>query len=169
MRRKHHIKSRLDCVKTKFQRDKDYFKKVFWSDESKIELFGHNDATHVWREDGAAYSQQSTIPTMKHGSGNIMVCGCFAYSETEELRNIDSTMKSAKYIKIFRRLLAFICSESRTRPDKLFQQVNDPKQTAKETCAWFEDNNIKVMKRPGQYPDMNPRENVWKLLKKRIR
>ena len=36
----------------------------------------------IWREDGAAYSQNNTIPTKKHGGGNTMAWGCFAYSET---------------------------------------------------------------------------------------
>ena len=85
MLKKRHIKSRLDFDKTNLQRYDDYFKKRFLSDESKIVIFGHNDATHVWREDGAVYSQKNTIPTMKHGCGNIMVCGCFA---TEELKNL---------------------------------------------------------------------------------
>ena len=82
------------------QHDEDYLKKILWSDEIKIVLFGHNDATHVWREDGAAQSQKNTIPTKKHGGGNIMVCGSFVYSGTEELIIIGTTMKSAKRIKI---------------------------------------------------------------------
>ena len=37
---------------------------------------------------------------MKPVGGNIMVWGCFAYCGTEELRIIDSTMKSPKNSKI---------------------------------------------------------------------
>ena len=73
MLKKRHIKSRLDFAKTNLQHDDDYFKKILWSVENKTALFVHNDATHVWREGGAAYSQKNTIPTMKHGCGNFMV------------------------------------------------------------------------------------------------
>ena len=43
-----------------------------WSDETKIELFGLNAKHHVWRRPG-------TIPRMKHGSGSIMLWGCFQW------------------------------------------------------------------------------------------
>ena len=90
----------MDCAKTNLQLDNDYFKKILLSDVSKIELFGYRDANHVWREDGAAYSQKNTITTMKHGGGNIMVWRCFVCSRAEELRIIDSTMKLVQpYLK----------------------------------------------------------------------
>ena len=50
----------------------------------------------------------------------------------------------------------------------MFQQDKDRKHTSKVTRAWFEDNNIKVMKWPRQSSDMNPIEILRKLLKKRI-
>ena len=67
MLKKCHIKSRLDCAKTNLQHDNDYFKRILWSDESKIDPFDHNDAAHVWKEDGATYSQNNTIPTAWFG------------------------------------------------------------------------------------------------------
>ena len=119
-----------------------------WSDEIKIVLFGHNDATQVWGEDGAAYSQKSTIPSMKHGCGNIMVCGCFLYSGSEELITIGSTIKLAKYFKNLEDCLQSSVQKLQPVQDWMFQQDIDPKHTAKVTRAWFEDNNIKVIKWP---------------------
>jgi hypothetical protein len=43
--------------------------KIRWSDETKIELFGLNAKRHIWRKPG-------TIPSVKHGGGSIMLCGC---------------------------------------------------------------------------------------------
>ena len=99
MIKKCHIKSRLDCAKTNLYHDNEFFKKTLWTDESKTDIFDNNDATHASRENGAANSHKNTIPTMKHVGGNIMV-RFFVYSETEDLRNIDSTKKSVKYIRI---------------------------------------------------------------------
>ena len=49
-----------------------------WSDETKIELFGINLTRRVWRKRNADYDPKNTIPTVKHGGGNLMLWGCFS-------------------------------------------------------------------------------------------
>ena len=44
----------------------DHEKQNFWSDKTKIELFGLNAKRHVWRNTG-------TIPMVKHDGGGIML------------------------------------------------------------------------------------------------
>ena len=56
--------------------------KILGSDETKIELFGLNAKRHVWSKPG-------TIPTVKHGGGNIMLWGCFSAAGTGRLVRID--------------------------------------------------------------------------------
>ena len=51
------------------------WEKVMWSDENKIELFGINSTRRVWRKRNAEYNPKNIIPTVKHGGGNLMLCG----------------------------------------------------------------------------------------------
>ncbi|KAI3356745.1 hypothetical protein L3Q82_003428 [Scortum barcoo] len=53
------------------------WEKVMWSDETKIELFGINSTRRVWRKKKDEYHPKNTIPTVKHGGGNIMLWGAF--------------------------------------------------------------------------------------------
>ena len=106
---------------------------------------------------------------MKHVGGNIMAYGCFAYSEAEEHLILGNTMKSAKYIKSLEDCLQSSVQKLEPVPDWMLKQDIDPKRTAKVTRVWFEHSNIKVMKRLKHSPEMNPIENLRKLLRKNIR
>ena len=46
---------------------------------------------------------------------------------------------------------------------------NDHKHTSKFVVKWHEDNKVKVLEWPSQSPDLNPLENIWAKLRKRVR
>uniref|UniRef100_A0AAZ3S129 Transposase n=1 Tax=Oncorhynchus tshawytscha TaxID=74940 RepID=A0AAZ3S129_ONCTS len=74
--------ARLECAKRHLKDSQTMRNKILWSDETKIELFGLNAKSHVWRKPG-------TIPTVKHGGGSIMLCGCFSAAVTGRLGRIE--------------------------------------------------------------------------------
>ena len=61
----------------------------YWSDVTKIKLFGINSTFRVWSGKNAEYD---TIPTVKHGGGNLMLWGCFSAKGTGQLHCIEGTM-----------------------------------------------------------------------------
>ncbi len=67
------------------------------SDETKIQLLDINSTRRVWRRRNAAYDPKNTIPTVKHGGGNIMLWGCFSAKGTGQLHRIKGTMDGAMY------------------------------------------------------------------------
>ena len=58
------------------QRHKElnFWKHVLWSDETKIELFGHNAHHYIWRKKREAHKPENTVPTVKQG-GTASCCG----------------------------------------------------------------------------------------------
>ncbi len=53
--------------------------------------------------------------------------------------------------------------------DFIFQQDLAPAHTAKGTKSWFSDHGVTVLDWPANSPDLNPIENLWVIVKRKMR
>ncbi|KAK3518682.1 hypothetical protein QTP70_008165 [Hemibagrus guttatus] len=141
-----HVQARLKSAREHLDDPEEDWEKVIWSDETKIELFGKNSTCRVWRRKNAELHPKNTIPTVKHGGGNIMLWGCFSAKGPGRLIRVKERMNGAMYREILSKNLLPSARALKMKRGWVFQHDNDPKHTARATKEWLRKKHFKLRK-----------------------
>ncbi len=134
--------------------------KVMFSDESN---FAFPLKIRVPESGGRERGTESTllevqckVSTVSDGLGCHVICWCWAtvFSEVQEV--LEHFMLPA-------------ADQLYGDADFIFQQDLAPAHSAKATSTWFKDHGIPVLNWPANSPDLNPIENLWGIVKRKMR
>jgi hypothetical protein len=93
--------------------------------------------------------------------------GFFTASSPGSLVPVDGVMNSSKYIEILKnRVLQFL--QTFADGKGTFQHDFSPCHSSKSVQKFIQENKISMLDWPGNSPDMNPIDNLWSILKKRL-
>lgn len=134
---KKHQKHRFDfALAHRDWTDHDWMR-VIWSDETKINRFGSDGRTWVWK----GSEEKGLIPrevegTVKHGGGSLMMWGCMLWRGTGQACKIDGRMDADLYKQILEEdLMGSLEEHGLNVKDVIFQQDNDPKHKSKKATV----------------------------------
>ncbi len=82
---------------------------------------------------------------------------------------LKSTVNAAIYQEILEHFMLPSADKLYGDADFIFQQDLAPAHTAKGTKSWFNDHGVTVLDWPANSPDLNPIENLWGIVKRKMR
>ncbi len=82
---------------------------------------------------------------------------------------LKSTVNAAIYQDILEHFMLPSADKLYGDADLIFQQDLAPAHTAKGTKSWLNDHGVTVLDWPANSPDLNPKENLWGIVKRKMR
>lgn len=147
----------------------DQWKKVIFSDESSFKCVRASARTVRRPPKSNRYDPRYTIKTVTH-SLSLMVWGSFSGEHgAGELFFLEpkQTMNGDVYLDVLKDYLH--CFFDLHQPDGFFLHDGAPPHKCHDVKQWLRENKIAEIEWPGNSPDLNPIENVWSLMKRRLK
>ncbi len=142
--------------------------KVLFSDESKFCISFGNQGPRVWRKSGEAQIPCCLKSSVKFPQ-SVMIWAAMSSAGVGPLCFLKSTVNAAIYQEILEHFMLPSADKLYGDADFIFQQDLAPAHTAKGTKSWFNDHGVTVLDWPANSPDLNPIENLWGIVKRKMR
>lgn len=142
--------------------DPAFWFNVVFTDETRVRL-NSDGIVRVLRKPDTRYQPQNT-KNLSNDKRSIMFWGAIRSDGRKMLTKCSNNLNSDEYKKIlvdYREELHF--------NDLIFQQDNAPIHRALKISNFFSENNWKTLDWPPYSPDINIIENLWGIIKQRLR
>lgn len=153
--------------------EKDW-ERVLFSDEAIVQGEGGHKSGRVWvrrvRGNEEALQSQYIQHTLPHPI-SINIWACFSSAGVGYSYIYNQSMSAKEYVNIISTHLLpsadSLFTES-PREQWYYLQDNAPVHKSKLATKWFHDNGITCIDFPPYSPDLNPIENLWEDIEKRV-
>ena len=160
------IKDRLAFCRKYEKWTPDMWKTVMFSDESTFSQF-HSYVRNVQRPRNQRYNMRYVVPTVKQAPTTV-VWASFCGSGRGGLWFMpkNTTINGTVYLNILKDKLP---THMGIQNCKIFQHDGSPCHRTAAVSRWLEEEGIEVLGPwPGSSPDLNPIENLWTHMKKKV-
>lgn len=127
-----------------------------------------NKAQYVRRKISEKYHEDCVIKTVKYPT-SVMIWSVISGKGLGRLYVVEGIMRQDQYRDVLQhRLLPQLRDWFGEMEKFIFMQDGAPCHTAKSIKKFLSEEKVPLLDWPGNSPDVNPIENVWELLKRKI-
>lgn len=162
-----HMADRLSFAQAHLGWTDNDWKQVVFADETFLGL-GNEGQVWVQRPAGKAYDKEYMKHQKRNFAERVGFYSFFSYHGVGPAHVYAWNMNEYLYRAALDDLLNPYFKQNRTRGLKYYLHDNAKYHASHFTQNWFADKPIECIKLPARSPDLNPTENLWSELKRRI-
>lgn len=162
-----HRQRRLQWARDHRHLQPQHWNHVVFSDEARFEVYRHDGRVRVRRRVEELYHEACILPRVQAGGGGITVWGAFHAGGKSDLVILVGNLDQHQYRRILvQTMLPF--ARGTFQDNFVYQDDNAPAHRARTVAAFLQDQGVERLPWPACSPDMNPIENLWAEVTRRI-
>lgn len=161
-----HRRQRLRWARRHLRFTRAQWAGVLFSDEKRFKLYHNDGRKRIYRRRGERFSDACVLRTDHFGGGSVMVWAGMSIHTKTPMVLVNGNLTAQVYQNAI--LNPVVVPLFQQHRNMILMQDGAPAHTARNTTAFLRRNRVNVLPWPAKSPDLNPIENVWAEMTRRV-